>query len=75
MIGSQGIIEGRGWDCKPEFSLQDSLSIGFFMDPLPQSSQLLNSTAVKFINDGVTIGMMAEPYQIICDVPLCVDLL
>lgn len=74
MIGSQGIIEGRGWDELPELSIQDSLSVGFFTDLLPQSSQLLNSTAAKFLTDGVTIGMMAEPFQIICDVPLCVDL-
>lgn len=72
LIGINEIIEGRGWDVKPELSLQDSVSIGFFTDSL-QSWKNFNSSYMKFLSDGIIIGMLADHIQIICDVPLCVD--
>jgi hypothetical protein len=63
------VIEGRGWEVRPEME-KETLSIGFFTDDINKPGQNLNATLSRLLSDGMFIGKIGKVVETVCDVPL-----
>jgi hypothetical protein len=74
VISSFGILEGRGWDIRPEAPFDnDSLIIGFLTDYLYKPGEMLNGTLDKLVADGKFLGKLANDLEINCYENLCIE--
>lgn len=69
LIGLDIIIEGRGWDVKPNLTdhkLNNSMAIGFFTDYIFKEGELTNTTLTKLVADGQAIGKISKEVTELC---------
>lgn len=69
LIGPDIIIEGRGWDVKPNLpdkELNSSMAIGFFTDYIFKEGEFTNITLTKLVADGQAIGKISKEVIELC---------
>lgn len=77
LISRFGIIEGRGWDVKPQSRLNLSnlgtIVVGFFADFLYVPGAMLNETLELLISDGKYLEKLKQNANWTCQLDLCFE--